>query len=101
MAQPNPALTLPEPPDQAQLTLEDQVRDLVVQVVLDSSGRALQPQPEDPLIADGTLDSLTIAELVLGLQERFGVEFRQADLSEETFGSIRAIARLIATRKVA
>ena len=33
--------------------------------------------------------------------EDFGIEFRHADLSEASFGSVRAIARLIAARRAA
>jgi methoxymalonate biosynthesis acyl carrier protein len=53
--------------------------------------------PDDyPLIESGLLTSLQVVELVLFLEERFGVSVDDEEVSEEHFRSIRAIAGLVA-----
>ncbi|MDP9458624.1 MAG: hypothetical protein CYG60_12340 [Actinobacteria bacterium] len=53
--------------------------------------------PDDyPLIETGLLTSLQVLELVLFLENRFGVSIDDEEVSEEHFWSIRAIAELVA-----
>ncbi len=49
-----------------------------------------------PLIENGVLTSLQTLELVLFLEDRFGVAIGDEEVNEENFGSIRAMARLVA-----
>ena len=53
--------------------------------------------PEDePIIENGVLTSLQTVELVMFLEERFGIMVEDEELDEENFGSVNAIARLVA-----
>jgi len=55
--------------------------------------------PDDyPLIENGVLTSLQTVELVMFLEERFGIMVEDEELDEENFGSINAIAELVASK---
>jgi methoxymalonate biosynthesis acyl carrier protein len=51
-----------------------------------------------PLIENGVLTSLQTVELVMFMEDRFGVLIEDEELNEENFGSIRAIAGLVASK---
>ena len=55
--------------------------------------------PDDyPLIENGVLTSLQTVELVMFMEDRFGVTIEDEEFSEENFGAIRAIAELVASK---
>ena len=55
--------------------------------------------PDDyPLIENGVLTSLQTVELVMFLEERFGIMVEDEELDEENFGSVNAIAGLVANK---
>ena len=55
--------------------------------------------PDDyELIANGLLTSLQTVELVLFLEQRFGIEVTDDEFVEENFGTVRAITALVASR---
>jgi acyl carrier protein len=52
--------------------------------------------PEDePIIENGVLTSLQTVELVMFLEDRFGIMVEDEELDEENFGSLNAIAGLV------
>ncbi|MDQ3912956.1 MAG: acyl carrier protein [Actinomycetota bacterium] len=51
---------------------------------------------DEPLIENGVLTSLQTVELVMFMEDRFGVVVEDEELDEENFGSIEAIAGLVA-----
>ena len=51
---------------------------------------------DEPLIENGVLTSLQTVELVMFLEERFGIVVEDEEFDEEHFGSIEAIAGLVA-----
>jgi methoxymalonate biosynthesis acyl carrier protein len=53
---------------------------------------------DHPLIENGVLTSLQTVELVMFMEDRFGVLIEDEELNEENFGSIRAIAGLVASK---
>jgi acyl carrier protein len=55
--------------------------------------------PEDePIIENGVLTSLQTVELVMFLEGRFGIMVEDEELDEENFGSVNAIAGLVASK---
>jgi len=63
----------------------------------------LQRSPSDlcadsQLIDDLGLDSAAILELVVGVEERFSIDFDIAGTTEEDFRTIRSLARYVGTR---
>jgi len=53
---------------------------------------------DEPLIENGVLTSLQTVELVMFLEERFGIVFEDEEFDEENFGSIDAISELVASK---
>ena len=51
--------------------------------------------PEDSLLETGVIDSLTILEIVNGIEEEFDLEFDDDELEIENFESAARILRLI------
>ena len=57
------------------------------------------PDDDTDVIASGLLDSLGVAELLLTLEERFGIAFDMATMSLDDVRSVRAIVGFVdATR---
>jgi methoxymalonate biosynthesis acyl carrier protein len=54
--------------------------------------------PEEPIIENGVLTSLQTVELVTFLEERFDIFVEDEEFDEENFGSIEAIAGLVANK---
>jgi methoxymalonate biosynthesis acyl carrier protein len=53
---------------------------------------------DEPLIEKGYLTSLQTVDLVMFMEDRFGITVEDEELNEENFGSIRAIAELVASK---
>jgi len=51
--------------------------------------------PEQDLLTSGILDSLTLVQLLLDLEQRFSVTIPLEDLEIDDFRSVSSIARLI------
>jgi methoxymalonate biosynthesis acyl carrier protein len=54
--------------------------------------------PDEPLIENGVLTSLQTVELVTFLEERFDIFVEDEEFDEENFGSVEAIASLVASK---
>jgi methoxymalonate biosynthesis acyl carrier protein len=54
--------------------------------------------PDEPLIENGVLTSLQTVELVTFLEERFDILVEDEEFDEENFGSVEAIAALVASK---
>jgi len=54
--------------------------------------------PDEPLIENGVLTSLQALELVTFLEERFDIIVEDEEFDEENFGSVEAIASLVANK---
>ncbi len=59
--------------------------------------RAVEEETE--LIESGVLDSLAILDLVVFVEQRFGVELTADEITPGNFGSIAALAALIERRR--
>jgi methoxymalonate biosynthesis acyl carrier protein len=53
---------------------------------------------DEPLIENGVLTSLQTVELVMFLEERFGIVIEDEEFDEDNFGSIEAISELVASK---
>lgn len=58
-------------------------------------GRASNLNPDDDLFSSGLLDSLGVLQLVLFIEEQFGVEIPDEDVVFENFQSVNAITEYI------
>jgi len=50
---------------------------------------------DEPLIDNGVMTSLQTIELVVFLEDTFGIVVEDEEFDEENFGSVEAIARLV------
>ena len=55
----------------------------------------LQVAPDDRLLERGIIDSMGVVELLSFIQDRFGVQPADDEITEENLGSLRAIARFV------
>lgn len=53
--------------------------------------------PGDPL-RDSALDSLDVEHLILFIEERFGVVFRDEEMTEDHFSSVAAVTQLVESK---
>lgn len=72
-------------------TTLDEVRRLVCEAM---SEQPADLQPDTPLLDSGLLDSFGVLAVIEGLEQRFGIAFRNEDLVQGNFQSLRAIAAL-------
>lgn len=54
-----------------------------------------QVNDEDSLLENGIIDSIVIMELVLFLEEKYGMQISEDDLMPENFDSLRAIRNYV------
>lgn len=57
------------------------------------------PDPDTDLIEEGLLDSLMLVELIVHLEDRYGIEVSLDDLELDHFRSLRRVSQFIATAK--
>lgn len=57
------------------------------------------PEPETDILETGIVDSLTFVELLVSIEEEFGIPVDLAELDLEHFRSVRRIARFLAARQ--
>jgi len=77
--------------------MENELTVLIATEILDTE-HALTPQSD--LFAAG-LDSMGIMQLLLAIEDRFGVAIDPADLSRENFSTAEKISALVAEKKEA
>lgn len=77
--------------------MENDLLELIRTEILDTD-QALTPQSD--LFAAG-LDSMGIMQLLLAIEDRFGVAIDPADLSRDNFSTAEKIAALVAEKKEA
>ena len=76
-------------------TLADEVQALLTEMLIEVSS------PEADLFANGGLDSLSLVQLILRLEGRFGIKLDLDALEVKDFRSVRSISRLVLSRKPA
>ncbi|MBX5468714.1 MAG: acyl carrier protein [Thermoleophilaceae bacterium] len=54
---------------------------------------------DDDLLGLGILDSLAFIELVEEIQSRYGIAVQDIEITEENFGSLRAMTRFVESRR--
>jgi len=53
---------------------------------------------DEPLIDNGVMTSLQTVELVVFLEDTFGIVVEDEEFDEENFGSVDAVARLVESK---
>jgi acyl carrier protein len=65
--------------------------------ILKQPGRHIDP--EAPLISSGLVDSFSLVDLALFVEDSFGVHIEDTELNAESFDSLRQLAALIEARQ--
>ena len=73
-----------------------EVRAKIVELASRTTGRTPTLHDDDVIPETGLLDSAAIMELIVWLEQRFGLEIDQGDLTVENFGTVNAIVSYIA-----
>jgi len=55
--------------------------------------------PEQPLISSGLIDSFSLMDLALYVEDTFGVRIEDTELNADTFDNLTQLASLIESRK--
>jgi acyl carrier protein len=77
-----------------------QIKQELRQFVVDNFlyGRQGELGDEDSFLENGIIDSTGVLELISFLEERFGLELRETDLTPDNLDSINKVTRLVESR---
>jgi acyl carrier protein len=70
-------------------------------LVDDLGADAAELRDETPLMETGIVDSLKLFELVTFLEDEYGIEVADEELLPQNFGTITAIAQMVAAKRQA
>ncbi len=65
--------------------------------ILKQAGRTIAP--DAALISSGLIDSFSLVDLALFVEDTFGVRVEDTELNAQTFDSLRQLAELIRSRQ--
>ena len=71
--------------------------DFITSEILKQPERELSP--DAPLISSGLIDSFSLMDIALFVEETFGVRIEDTELNAETFDTIQELADLIESRQ--
>ncbi len=71
--------------------------DYITADVLKQPGRALAPSAR--LISSGLVDSMSLVDLALFVEERFGVKIDDTELNAQNFDTLAELAALVESRR--
>jgi len=80
--------------------IEDRVRQFIIEELAAGGGGA-ELTSEYPLIDGGVVDSLGVLRIMSFLEETYGVEVSELDLTYEHFRDLASIARFVEARRTA
>lgn len=75
----------------------DALAQYVAAQILKQPKRAIKP--DEPLISSGLIDSFSLVDLSMFVEERFGVRLDDSELNAGTFDTLAQLADLIAQRQ--
>lgn len=77
--------------------IQKTISDFIVQKILKQPKRVIQSG--DALISSGLIDSFSLVDLALFVEDTFGVRIADSELNASTFDSIEQLANLIQARQ--
>ena len=69
----------------------------IVTTVLKQPNRKINP--DEPLISSGLIDSFSLMDLALFVEDTFGVRIEDTELNADTFDNLTQLDALIASRR--
>ena len=79
--------------------IQQTIADFIIQKILKQPKRVIQPG--DALISSGLIDSFSLVDLALFVEDTFGVRIADSELNASTFDSIEQLSSLIQSRQKA
>jgi acyl carrier protein len=73
------------------------IGDYVSTSILKQSKRKIRP--DEPLISGGLIDSFSLVDLALFIEDTFGVHIDDTELNAQTFDTLDQLANLIQSRQ--
>lgn len=78
-------------------TLTPSLSSFVAEKILKQPNRAIAP--DEPLISSGLIDSFSLMDLALFVEDTFGVRVEDTELNADTFDTLNQLAALIESRR--
>ena len=75
----------------------EQLSTFIATSILKQPDRVIEPA--EPLITSGLIDSFSLMDLALFVEDTFGVRIEDTELNAETFDTLTQLAALIEARK--
>ncbi|MBV6397091.1 MAG: hypothetical protein HFACDABA_02696 [Anaerolineales bacterium] len=77
--------------------MQKQLSDFIAAKILKQPKRVIQPA--EALISGGVIDSFSLVDLALFVEDTFGVRIADSELNANTFDSIEQLSNLIIARQ--
>lgn len=77
--------------------IQDKLSKFIADKILKQPGRAIAP--DEKLISSGLIDSFSLMDLALFVEDTYGVRIEDTELNANTFDSLDQLAALIETRR--
>ena len=77
--------------------LTSQLSQYIATSILKQPGRSLSPT--EPLISSGLIDSFSLVDLALFIEDNYGVHIDDTELNRETFDTLEQLSALIQSRR--
>ena len=74
-----------------------QLSEFISGTILKQPNRAVNPV--EPLLSSGLIDSFSLMDLALFVEDNFGVRIEDTELNADTFDNLTQLASLIESRK--
>ena len=74
-----------------------QLADYISKEIMKQPDRVIDP--DEALISGGLIDSFSLVDLALFIEEKFGVRIDDTELNADTFDSLNQLAELITDRQ--
>jgi acyl carrier protein len=70
----------------------------ILKVLNSITKKEVNPGPEESLFVSGLLDSFALTDFVAGLEEEFGVEVPDSDLSARKFDTLNKVSAYVSAK---
>jgi acyl carrier protein len=77
--------------------INDQLSKFIAMTILKQPGREIDA--DEKLISSGLIDSFSLMDLALHVEDVYGVRIEDTELNADTFDSLNQLAALIESRK--
>lgn len=77
--------------------LNNSLKTFITQNILQQPNRTIDP--DEPLLSSGLIDSFSLMDLALFVEDQFGVRIDDTELNAETFNTLEELTNLISERQ--